>query len=185
MGGTGPSAVTRTVPTAELTRSLAERAPAERRPAVEAFAHAYTRRLGPAELADLRPPELAGQVAGAFALANSRDGADVAVRAFNPDAERDGYVTVGSVLEVNRADSPFLFDSLNEELEARGLRLRRVVHPVIGTRRGPDGRIQKVLDAREPGLRESVMHFEVDRRLGESELADRSDSPPPVPRAVG
>ena len=176
MGGTGPSAVTRTVPTAELTRSLAERVPAERLPAVEAFAHAYTRRLGPAELADLRPPELAGQVAGAFALADSRDGADVAVRAFNPDAERDGYVTVGSVLEVNTADSPFLFDSLNEELEARGLRLRRVVHPVIGTRRGPDGRIQKVLDAREPGLRESVMHFEVDRRLGESELADLSDS---------
>lgn len=64
MGGTGPSAGAWTVPTAEFTRSLAERVPAERLPAVEAFAYAYTRRLGPAELADLRPVELAGQVAG-------------------------------------------------------------------------------------------------------------------------
>jgi len=124
---------------------------------------------------ELPPSELAAQAAGAFALADGRSG-EVAVRAFNPELERDGYATSGSVLEVNTGDSPFLFDSLSEELDARGLRVRGVIHPVIGTRRGADGRVLEVLDARDAERRESVMHFEVDRRLGEAELADLADA---------
>ena len=50
---------------------------------VEAFASADTRRLGPDRSA-LPPAELAGQVVTAFALVDGRDGADVAVRVFNP-----------------------------------------------------------------------------------------------------
>jgi len=170
-----PSSEAPNVPGDELWRRLAERVAAERRPTVAAFARAYTRRLGH-DLSVLRPEELAGQMATAFALVDGRDGAEVAVRVFNPDVERDGYATVGSVLEVNTADSPFLIDSLNEELEARGLGVRRLIHPVIGTLRDAEGRVEQVLDVREAAVRESVIHFEMDRRLGEAELAELAES---------
>jgi glutamate dehydrogenase len=149
---------------------LDDLAPEGRVEVVRAFAAAYTKRLT-AELAtDLTPDELAGRILGAFELADARTG-EVAVRAFNPTLARDGYQTLGSVLETNTVDSPFLFDSVNEELRARELSLRRVIHPVMGTVRGPDGRIERIVHARSSKARESVMHFEVDRRLGEQELA--------------
>ncbi|HEU4354303.1 MAG TPA: hypothetical protein VFT27_01820, partial [Actinomycetota bacterium] len=143
-----PSSEGARFPDGELTHHLAERVPAERLATVEAFARAYTRRLG-ADRSTLRPEELAGQVATAFELVDGRDGEDVAVRVFNPEVERDGYGSSGSVLEVNTVDSPFLIDSLNEELESRGLAIRRVIHPVIGTQRDGEGRVERVLDARE------------------------------------
>jgi glutamate dehydrogenase len=154
---------------ARLSMRLDEVAPADRREAIGAFAAAYTKRLTPDQLADLTPNELAGQILGAFELADGRRG-EVAVRAFNPTLSADGYQALGSVVETSTVDSPFLFDSVNEALQARGWSVRRVVHPVIGTVRGTDGRILRVVHARDAETRESVMHFEVDRRLGDDEL---------------
>jgi glutamate dehydrogenase len=154
-----------------LSARLDEIAPEARRDAVRAFARAYTKRLTPEQLAEMTADELAGQILGAFRLADGRRG-EVAVRAFNPTLARDGYQALGSVVETNTVDSPFLFDSVNEELLTRGLSLRRVIHPVIGAVRAPDGAIERVLHARESETRESVMHFEVDRRLREDELED-------------
>ncbi len=154
---------------------LDELAPEGRREVVRAFARAYTKRLTGEQLSDLTPDELAGQIAGAFELVDGRR-SDVAVRAFNPTLARDGYQTLGSIVETSTVDSPFLFDSVDEELRARGLSLRRVIHPVVGTVRGPDGRLERIVYARESQTRESVMHFEVDRRLGERDLTALADA---------
>ncbi|MGH2589238.1 MAG: NAD-glutamate dehydrogenase domain-containing protein, partial [Actinomycetota bacterium] len=163
-----------------LLDGLAERIPSRVEPeqvdAVTAFAKAFTRRLSPADLADLSIDELLGVVLGAFALADARGSDEVAVRVFNPTIAEDGYQSLGSVLETNTVDSPFLFDSVNEELDARHLAVRRVIHPVIGTERGPDGRIRRVLHVREAQTHESVMHFEVDRRLSRHETGDLADA---------
>ena len=64
-------------------------------------------------------------------------------------------------METNCEDSPFLVDSVAEELAARVSRSALVIHPVIGTERDDEGRIRRVLHAREASVRESVMHFEV------------------------
>ena len=100
--------------------------------------------------------------------------APFAVRVFNPTLAGDGYATVGSVVETNCEDSPFLVDSVSEELTARGLEIRLVIHPVIGTERDADGRIAQVLHAREAPVRESVMHFEVGRHLAPERAAASS-----------
>jgi glutamate dehydrogenase len=104
-----------------------------------------------------------------FAFVDSRRG-DVAVRALNPTRERDGYVTHGTVVEANTQDAPFLIDSVSEELRSRGLEVRVVVHPVMGVERGQDGTVISVGPARGALHRESVMHFEVDRRLPDDQL---------------
>jgi glutamate dehydrogenase len=146
--------------------------PPERLDAVRAFARAYTRRLSAEQTGNRSPVELAGEVLGAFATADARGSDEVAVRVFNPSREHDGYERSGSVLETNAVDSPFLFDSVNEELAARGLSVRHVIHPVVGTVRDDAGRIARVLPVREAEVRESVMHFEVDRRLSADEMGD-------------
>ncbi len=156
----------------ELLLRIAERVEPDRRAVVTEFARAYTRRIADEELAGIPAEELFGQVKGAFDLADARGSAPQAVRVFNPDLATDGYQTVGTVVETNTDDSPFLVDSVDEELSARGLATRRLLHPVIGASRGPDGRIERIVSAREAPHRESVMHFEVDRRLPDAERED-------------
>ena len=151
-----------------LFERITKGAKRDRAQALRTFAELYIRRLTPAELA-AAADALPGQVRGAFALADGRGGA-AAVRAFNPDPATDGYETPGSVLETNTLDRPFLFDSVVAALEGLDLKVLHVVHPVVGTERDGDGRIAKILRAREATTRESVMHFELDRRLEASEL---------------
>src|SRR5882724_10659968 len=152
-----------------------ERLPPERAAAVREFARAYLRRLATDE--DAHDDEaLYHEVLGAFQLAASRDGAPIAVRAFNPTLAEHGYEPAGSVLETNTEDLPFLVDSVSAELQARGLGIVRVLHPIVGTERGPDGGIARVVHPSDASATESVMHFELDRRLSPEELADLEDA---------
>ncbi|HYZ70965.1 MAG TPA: NAD-glutamate dehydrogenase domain-containing protein, partial [Thermoleophilaceae bacterium] len=132
------------------------------------FAAAYLRRLS-AEAAQSTPPEaLFEEVAGVFDFAAARGDRPIAVRAFTPQAG-------GSVLETNTEDLPFLVDSVREELAAEDIGIVRVLHPIVGLERDEDGRITAVVDPREATRRESVMHFDLDRRLGDDELETLTD----------
>ncbi len=146
--------------------------PVERRDAIGAFAKAYLRRLGESELAELGPEHLTAVTRSLFSFVDGRGLHPSAVRVFVPTQAEHGYAVAGTVIESNTDDSPFLVDSVNEELVARGLRVTRLLHPVIGTARDEDGRIERVMSGRDASHRESVMHFEVDRRLVEEERKD-------------
>jgi glutamate dehydrogenase len=141
----------------------------ERREALQSFAKAFLRRLSDEDLLAAGPDTLFGMVSSAFGFADSKGTNASAVRVFNPTTERDGYETVGSVIETSTDDSPFLVDSVNEELLARNLVVSRLLHPVVGTIRDAEGRIERVLSGRDASHRESVMHFEVDRPLTDDE----------------
>src|SRR4051794_2903267 len=138
--------------------------------AARAFAAAYVRRLA-VDMGGISAEHLAAEVLGAFAFASGRGRAPLAVRAFNPELERDGYEPLGSVLETNSDDWPFLVDSVSAALEVRGERVARLVHPIMGVSR-EEGRIVTVTGARNAIRRESVMHFDLGRRLDDAELAD-------------
>jgi glutamate dehydrogenase len=153
-----------------LLALIDERIPAERAPAVREFARAYLRRLSTDAADEPAVAELFGEVVGLFEFADARGREPIAVRAWVPTHERDGYEPAGAVVETNTEDWPFLVDSVTAELQARGLRVQRVLHPIVGVERDADGRIETVLHPREATSRESVMHFELDRRLPESEL---------------
>jgi glutamate dehydrogenase len=141
----------------------------ERREAVAAFAKAFLRRLAPEEIVESGPQGLFGLVRSAFAFADSRGTQPSIVRVFDPDEGTDGYATVGTVVQTSTDDSPFLVDSVHEELLTSGLGIRRLLHPVIGTIRDEHGRIERVMSGRDASHRESLMHFELDRRLTPAE----------------
>ena len=152
---------------------------AERRPedaaALRAFATEYLRRLSADAAQTTAPEALLAEVAGAFDFAAARGDRPIAVRAFNPTTAEHGYERPGSVLETNTDDLPFLVDSVRAELEAQGIGIVRVLHPILGLERVADGRITGVLHPREATTRESVMHFDLDRRLDADELAALAD----------
>ena len=163
-------------PGERLCALIAERAPAELAEAVRAFARAYLRRLSGDASEGIADDDLAAEVLGAFRFASGRGREPLAVRALNPTRERDGYEPLGSVLETNTDDWPFLVDSVTAELEARGLSVARLRHPIIGVQRTPGGRIAAVRHPRDAARRESVMHFDLDRRLGDEELRDLAEA---------
>ena len=114
---------------------------------------------------------LAAEVLGAYAFANERGRAPVGVRAFNPTLHDEGYEPLGSVVETNTDDWPFLVDSVSAALERRGEHVARLVHPIIGISR-EDGHIASVSHARNAIHRESVMHFDLTRKLTDRELEE-------------
>src|SRR5215207_9742195 len=156
---------------ASLLDLIGERTSTERAPALRAFAQAFLRRLSADGSVGEFPPEtLCRQIVGAFDFASARGSEPIAVRAFTPTLEEHGYVSSGSVVETNTEDWPFLVDSVSAALRARGLGINRVLHPIVGVERDADGAIDAVLHPREATRRESVMHFDLDRRLPPDQL---------------
>jgi glutamate dehydrogenase len=163
-------------PEERLFELIDEQVPDDRAQVVRGFARAYLRRLGRDGSDGISAPDLLAEVLALFEFACHRDGEPMAVRAFNPTREEYGYEPAGSVVETNTDDLPFLLDSVLGELEARGLSTVRVRHPIMATERGGDGRIRAVRDPRGATHRESVMHFDLDRRLGGDELRDLEEA---------
>nr|HMS72142.1 NAD-glutamate dehydrogenase [Baekduia sp.] len=115
--------------------------------------------------------EALAEARGALALAAGRGNAPAAVRAFTPNRDGHGYESPGSALETNTLDLPFLVDSVSAEITTRGIGIVRVVHPIVSILRDESGQILALGDE-DNGTRESIMHFELDRRLDPQELAD-------------
>ena len=159
-----------------ILQAMAERidedVPPDHREVLHAFAKSFLRRLSDDEIVEAGSDKLFGIVTSAFRFTDERGIKPWTVRVFDPSQDADGYTSLGSVIETCTDDSPFLVDSVNEELLARGLTVTRLLHPVIGTVRDEDGRIERVLAGRDASHRESVMHFQVDRLLSDPERAD-------------
>jgi glutamate dehydrogenase len=143
--------------------------------ALKAFAAAYLRRLSADAAEESSTAELFAEVAGVFDFAAARGEHPIAVRAFTPTADEHGYERPGSVLETAADDLPFLVDSVREEIIAEGLTVHRALHPVIGLERDDAGRVTAVVHPREVTSRESIMHFDLDRRLDPTALHTLAD----------
>ena len=87
------------------------------------FVRAYVRRAPPPLRAELTVAELAAQVRSVFAFVNGRPPGELAVRAYNPELDRDGWSASGSVVDVNVEDSPFLVDTVTSEIHAFSCRI--------------------------------------------------------------
>jgi glutamate dehydrogenase len=159
-------------PAGRLLELIGEKVPADRAEAVRAFAQAYLRRLSGDASDGISAEQLLAEVVGAFEFASARGDEPIAVRAFNPTLAEHGYEPLGSVVETNTDDWPFLVDSVSSALESHRLEVARLLHPVIGVERDGNDRITTVGRARDAAHRESVMHFDLGRRLNDEQLEE-------------
>ena len=147
--------------------------PADRRDALLAFAKMFLRRLSDEDLESLGPSSSCS--AGCDRPSPSSTAAATTRRASGSSCRRSRPTATSSPapsIETSTDDSPFLVDSVTEELSARDLHARLLLHPMIGTRRAEDGRVERVLAGRDAAHRESVIHIELERRLNEQDRAD-------------
>src|SRR6266511_1807594 len=141
---------------------IQERVAADRAAKVESFMRQFYRRVDPADLAQ-------------WSFARQRMPGAAKVRVYSPRFEEHGWRSVHSVVEIVTDDMPFLVDSVSMELNRQGLVIHLPIHPVLTVRRDDEGELLEVLpDGASPagGLRESIIHIEVDRQT-EPEVLER------------
>ena len=57
-----------------------------------------------------------------------------------------------TLVEILNDDMPFLVDSVMAEIQARGLGVRMVAHPIVRTARTPQGRLKSILGLADPSI---------------------------------
>jgi glutamate dehydrogenase len=134
---------------------------------VSTLARLYLRIIPPGM--NREPEHLAAEIRSLFEFIRIRT-EPIRVRVYNPDPQVHGYEAAGTVIEMVLDDGPFLVDSVTNEVGAYGLRVATVLHPVLGTTRTPDGELRAVTHPRTAPVKESVQHYELDRRLFEGDL---------------
>ncbi len=150
---------------AEVIGLIERTEPPAHRDMLRTFATLYLKRLPESDAPDLEPGELLAEIEDLLAFVSASPPPDPHVRVVVPDADEVGYSTIGSVIQVVAPDGPFLVDSVTAAVTNAGAGIVRHLHPVIGTERSHDGALVAVSTARMSAHRESVQHFEVDRRF--------------------
>jgi glutamate dehydrogenase len=158
-----------------IAAMIHERVPSEKAAKVESFMRQFYRRVDPADLLQRTVPDLYGAALAQWSFARQRAPGVAKVRVYSPRFEEHGWRSVHSVVEIVTDDMPFLVDSVSMELNRQGLVIHLPIHPVLTVRRDDDGELREIVpDDAGPGegLRESVIHIEVDRQT-EPEVLER------------
>jgi glutamate dehydrogenase len=158
-----------------IAAMIHDRVPSDQAPRAEAFTRQLYRRVDPADLLQRTVPDLYGAALAAWSFARQRSPGTAKVRVYSPRFEEHGWRSVHSVVEIITDDMPFLVDSVSMELNRQGLVIHLPIHPVLAVRRDGDGELLEILaNGTGPGegLRESVIHIEVDRQT-EPEVLER------------
>jgi glutamate dehydrogenase len=153
----------------QIVAMIHEKVPEEQRAQAESFTRQYYHRVAPEDLLELEPADLYGAAVAHWRLAERREPGSRKVRVYSPRFEEHGWRSTHSIVEIVTDDMPFLVDSVAMELNRHGLVIHLPIHPVLTVRRNDDAELAEVLST-EPdtdvgeGLRESFLHFEVDRQ---------------------
>jgi glutamate dehydrogenase len=157
--------------------AAARRAAAPRRlaPLAEEFLRAYFHGVAEEDLAARDPSYLASVALDHLGRGGSRRAERPIVRVFSPDAEREGFSSPHTLVEVVTRDMPFLVDSVSIVFSRAGIGIHLIVHPVLAVERGAHGRIASAQlwdraptdDAAAARSRrpESWQLYEIDRQL--------------------
>jgi glutamate dehydrogenase len=154
---------------------IRDRVPPEQVDQAESFTRQFYRRVDPADLQQRAVSDLYGAALAAWSFARQRLPGTAKVRVYSPRFEEHGWRSVHSVVEIITDDMPFLVDSVSMELSRQGLVIHLPIHPVLTVRRDASGALQAILpNGTGPGdgLRDSVIHIEVDRQT-EPAVLDR------------
>ena len=78
------------------------------------------------------------------------DTAKPKVNVFNPDFERDGWQTSHTVITLHCANTPFILDSVRNQLNNRNLTIYTVFNMPLSISRNETGRLLDVQTSKEP-----------------------------------
>jgi glutamate dehydrogenase len=141
-------------------------------PQLANFIHQYYHQVDEEDLVERSIPDLCGGALAHWKFWNQFEGVSPKLRIYNPQAERDGWKSERTIIEVVNDDMPFLVDSVTMEISRQGLMVYLTVHPVFRVNRDQNGELIELLSPCLDGIgrRESLMRLEVDRCADDSAL---------------
>jgi glutamate dehydrogenase len=84
------------------------------------------------------------------------------IRIYNPNVKENGWQSKYGVIELLNDDRPFLVDSITEELNRLGIKVHKIVHPIIAVERDSKGNLLSISSAHEKDKKyESVIHIQL------------------------
>jgi glutamate dehydrogenase len=117
--------------------------------------------VAPADLVGRPPEEIYAAAVSLWQFAQTRSSGNAKLRAFNPRQSEHGWNARHSVLEIVNDDMPFLVDSVGMALNAEGVTVHLIIHPVLRVTRDAGGQLTGLLDPTDTTApAESVMHVE-------------------------
>jgi glutamate dehydrogenase len=99
------------------------------------FLRDFYRHVVPEDILSLNPGDLVGAAASVWEHLQTRKPGQPKIRMLNRVAERDGWSSLHTVVEIVNDDMPFLVDSVTAELLRQRLVVHLVIHPVLRVRR--------------------------------------------------
>lgn len=134
---------------------------------LEAFIKQFYAMVSSEDLENVTPAELYAIALENVSFFQQRHPGTPKIRIYNPTVGAFGWEDKEhTIIEVINDDMPFLVDSFTEELTRRGMKISRIIHPVMKVVRDGDGKLKALYapDSQEKGAhQESVMHFQVSR----------------------
>jgi len=155
-----------------VSNLAASRLGAGRAVLVQRFLAQFYDHVATDDLAGRAADDLYGAALSLWQFAQERMPGKAKLRAFNPRAASDGWNARHTIVEIVNDDMPFLVDTVSMALQAEGLTVHLIIHPVLRVARDRAGRITDLADNGDAaGMRESLMHVEVSEVLDPSRLA--------------
>ena len=131
---------------------------------LQAFVAEYFSQVPAQDLAGLGAKQMMALAAGHLKVGETRKKSQTIVRAYTPDAKRDGWTCLHSVVEIVTDDMPFLVDSVSAELTRRDIPIHLVIHPICKVQRNGAGKIVAIPERGHVDVEaraESFMHFQI------------------------
>ncbi len=137
------------------------------------FMAAFFAHVPPVDLRPFSPQAQEAMAASLWNLGETRRLGETKIRVSNPDIAHDGWSVDHTLVEMVADDMPFLIDSLTGTLQAKGLSIHVLIHPVLTLARDAQGKLEGLAQAEGKNTAsESVIHIQVDRCPDEAQLAD-------------
>lgn len=135
-------------------------------PVFREFAKAYVGGLSPDDVADLKPPIVAGMIEDIWKIGQKRKSGETLIESRVVEGSKKGWLHERTRIYVVSADCAFIIDSLTAELNRHNLVVRTLLHPVISVRRNATGQVDAVMDRDSGGTNESWLVIEVQGAIG-------------------
>ncbi len=139
----------------------------------ESFVRSFYGPVSPDDMSGASLENLLGAALALWNFSKERKPKERKTRVYNPTLEQHGWQSHHTVIELVNPDSPFLVDSVANELMTRDLDVHVLIHPVVNVRRNVKGRLTELQRAcsGDDGLKpESWMHIQIDQLATDEEL---------------
>lgn len=121
-----------------------------------------------------------GAIISHWEIIYQRKPGEIHLRIYNPSFEQDGWQSTHTIIELAHDDMPFLVDSIQNELNRRGITTHIIFHAGgVKIKRDQDNKITEVFpmgSSEKDCLTEAPIFFEIDRQTDETILEDLRNS---------